>query len=68
GAVAVGADGLLIEVHCSPQEALSDGAQTIHPSRFDEMMQELRLVARAVGRHIHDPTVSAVGGARLNVS
>jgi len=67
GAVAVGADGLLVEVHCSPQEALSDGPQSLHPTRFDEMMQELRVVARAVGREICEPAVSAVGGAKLNV-
>lgn len=68
GAVAVGADGLLVEVHCSPQEALSDGPQSLHPARFDEMMQELRAVARAVGREIYEPAVAAVGGAKLNVS
>ncbi len=68
GAVAVGADGLLVEVHCSPQEALSDGPQSLHPARFDEMMQELRVVARAVGREIYEPAVSAFGGAQLNVS
>jgi 3-deoxy-7-phosphoheptulonate synthase len=68
GAVAVGADGLLVEVHCSPQEALSDGPQSLHPTRFDEMMQELRVVARAVGREIYEPAISAVGGAKLNIS
>ena len=68
GAVAVGADGSLVEVHCSPQEALSDGPQSLHPTRFDEMMQELRVVARAVGREIYEPAISAVGGAKLNVS
>jgi len=68
GAVAVGADGLLVEVHCNPQEALSDGAQSLHPNRFDEMMQELRVVARAVGREICEPAISAMGGAKLNIS
>ena len=68
GAVAVGADGLLVEVHCNPQEALSDGAQSLHPNRFDEMMQELRAIARAVGREIHEPATSAVRGVKLNVS
>jgi 3-deoxy-7-phosphoheptulonate synthase len=48
-AIAVGADGLLVEVHCNPQDALSDGAQTLRPERFDQMMHELRLVALAVG-------------------
>ncbi len=49
-AVAVGADGLLIEVHRNPQEALSDGRQSLAPYRFDSLMQEVRAVARAVGR------------------
>jgi 3-deoxy-7-phosphoheptulonate synthase len=49
-AVAVGADGLLIEVHRNPQEALSDGPQSLAPYRFDSLMQEVRAVARAVGR------------------
>jgi 3-deoxy-7-phosphoheptulonate synthase len=52
GAVAVGADGLLVEVHCNPEEALSDGSQSLRPDRFDLMMQELRAVAAAVGREI----------------
>ena len=49
-AVAAGADGLLIEVHPSPEEALSDGAQSLKPERFAKLMAELRAVAEAVGR------------------
>ncbi len=49
-AVAAGADGLMIEVHPRPEEALSDGAQSLKPSRFDDLMQGLRPVAEAVGR------------------
>ena len=49
GAVAVGADGLLVEVHCNPEAALSDGDQSLSPARFDQMMHELRPVAMAVG-------------------
>ena len=49
-AVAAGADGLLIEVHPRPEEALSDGAQSLKPDRFADLMRELRLVAEAVGR------------------
>jgi 3-deoxy-7-phosphoheptulonate synthase len=49
-AVAAGADGLLIEVHPSPEEALSDGAQSLKPERFAKLMVELRAVAQAVGR------------------
>jgi 3-deoxy-7-phosphoheptulonate synthase len=49
-AVAVGADGLLIEVHHRPKEALSDGPQSLAPGKFDELMLELRAVASAIGR------------------
>jgi 3-deoxy-7-phosphoheptulonate synthase len=49
-AVAAGADGLLIEVHPRPEEAVSDGAQSLKPSRFAELMQNLRPIAEAVGR------------------
>ena len=51
-AVAVGSDGLLIEVHCRPEAALSDGEQSLDLERFDSMVQELRPVALAVGREI----------------
>ena len=51
-AIAVGADGLLVEVHCNPQEALSDGPQSLLPDKFDLMMKDLVKVARAVGREI----------------
>jgi 3-deoxy-7-phosphoheptulonate synthase len=49
-AVAAGADGLLVEVHPDPDHALSDGAQTLTPQQFREMMQQVRAVATAVGR------------------
>ena len=49
-AVAAGADGLIIEVHPNPEAALSDGAQSLKPSRFVELMASLRLIAEAVGR------------------
>jgi len=51
-AIAVGADGLMVEVHCNPQEALSDGPQSLRPDKFDLMMKDLVKVARAVGREI----------------
>ena len=49
-AVAAGADGLLIEVHPDPDRAVSDGAQTLTPEQFTEMMRQVRLIAAAVGR------------------
>jgi 3-deoxy-7-phosphoheptulonate synthase len=51
-AVAAGADGLLIEVHCDPDRALSDGAQSMFPAQFDRLMAELRIIAPAIGRSI----------------
>jgi len=49
-AVAVGADGLILEVHPKPEEALSDGPQSLLPEQFAKLMGELRAVALAVGR------------------
>jgi 3-deoxy-7-phosphoheptulonate synthase len=54
-AVAAGADGLIIEVHPRPEEALSDGAQSLKPARFASLMESLRAVARAVGREVAEP-------------
>jgi 3-deoxy-7-phosphoheptulonate synthase len=51
-AVAAGADGLIIEVHPNPAEAVSDGEQSLKPERFAELMVEVRRVAEAVGRSI----------------
>ena len=51
-AVAAGADGLIIEVHPDPDQALSDGAQSIFPKQFDRLMAELRIIAPAIGRSI----------------
>jgi len=51
-AVAAGADGLLIEVHTNPEEALSDGEQSLRPDDFKKLMKELKPIAKAVGREI----------------
>lgn len=51
-AVAVGADGLIIEVHNDPKNALCDGAQSIKPEVFAKLMEELKVIAKAVGREI----------------
>jgi 3-deoxy-7-phosphoheptulonate synthase len=50
--VAAGADALLIEVHCDPDKAMSDGAQSLFPDQFAKLMDDLRLIAPAVGRKI----------------
>jgi 3-deoxy-7-phosphoheptulonate synthase len=49
-AVAAGADGLLVEVHPEPDRALSDGAQSLLPEQFEELMAQLRVIAPVVGR------------------
>ena len=54
-AVAAGADGLLVEVHPNPDHALSDGAQSLHPAQFGDLMQQCRLIAEAIGRRIAEP-------------
>jgi 3-deoxy-7-phosphoheptulonate synthase len=55
-AVAAGADGLLVEVHPHPEQALSDGAQSLDPAEFRQLMHEARPIAEAIGRHITEPT------------
>jgi 3-deoxy-7-phosphoheptulonate synthase len=50
--VAAGADGIIVEVHCNPDKALSDGAQSMYPAQFDRVMAELRIIAPAIGRSI----------------
>jgi len=51
-AVAAGADGLLIEVHPDPENAASDGAQSLFPDQFAELVRQLRVIAPAVGRSV----------------
>jgi len=51
-AVAAGADGLMIEVHHQPDKALSDGAQSLYPEQFDELMDQIRVIADVIGRKI----------------
>ncbi|HCP15859.1 MAG TPA: 3-deoxy-7-phosphoheptulonate synthase, partial [Peptococcaceae bacterium] len=51
-AVAVGADGLIIEVHNDPANALCDGQQSLKPKVFEQLMPQLKVIAEAVGREI----------------
>jgi 3-deoxy-7-phosphoheptulonate synthase len=51
-AVAAGADGLIIEVHQDPEHALSDGAQSLFPDQFAQLMTEIRAIAPAVARRV----------------
>ncbi len=58
-AVAAGADGIMVEVHPSPDRALSDGAQSLYPEEFAELMKEVRAIAKAIHRGIAEPAGSA---------
>jgi 3-deoxy-7-phosphoheptulonate synthase len=54
-AVAAGADGLMIEVHPQPEKALSDGAQSLTPEQFSELMKQVRAIADVIGRRVAEP-------------
>jgi 3-deoxy-7-phosphoheptulonate synthase len=61
-AIAVGADGLIVEVHPEPDKALSDGAQSLYPDQFEHLMAQVRQIAPVLGR-----TIPAIGSpAPLN--
>jgi 3-deoxy-7-phosphoheptulonate synthase len=61
-AVAAGADGLIIEVHPNPDRALSDGAQSMFPDPFARLVNEMRVIARAIGRDLAAPVAAPAGG------
>ena len=63
-AVAAGANGILVEVHPNPERALSDGAQSLYPEQFAQLVGELRAIAAAIGRTIASPprTVAHAAG------
>lgn len=54
-AIAAGADGLLVEVHPTPERALSDGGQSLFPEQFDRMMREVSAIAEVIGRAVATP-------------
>jgi len=62
-AVACGADGILVEVHPTPDKALSDGAQSLYPEQFVQLVRELKAIASAIERSIAPPPVKAPAGA-----
>jgi 3-deoxy-7-phosphoheptulonate synthase len=72
--VAAGADGLIIEVHPHPDEALSDGGQSLKPERFAELIEQIKRVAEAVGRqvapavHISAPSIDRSVGSEARAS
>jgi len=59
-AVAAGADGIIVEVHPTPDTALSDGAQSLYPEQFEDLMRQARLIAEASARAIAAPLPSQV--------
>jgi len=59
--IAAGADGLIVEVHTHPEEALSDGSQSLKPERFAAMVQQIKAIAQAIGRSV---AVSQHDGAK----
>jgi 3-deoxy-7-phosphoheptulonate synthase len=65
--IAAGADGLIIEVHANPEQALSDGGQSLRPERFASMVRQVKAIAEAVSRpmapnHAQDPAPSIAPG------
>jgi 3-deoxy-7-phosphoheptulonate synthase len=66
-AVAAGADGIIVEVHPQPDRALSDGAQSLYPDQFAEMMRQIRVIAEAIRRGVAEPlpqTEETVSGGK----
>jgi 3-deoxy-7-phosphoheptulonate synthase len=59
-AVAAGADGLIVEVHCDPDRALSDGAQSLTPAQYEQMARNLSGIAQLVGRSVYQPQPAEV--------
>ncbi|MDM8539146.1 3-deoxy-7-phosphoheptulonate synthase, partial [Desulfobacterales bacterium HSG17] len=68
GAVAAGADGLIIEVHNQPEKALSDGPQSLYPSQFGQLMRDIYVIAPVVGKQLDFTYIDkASGSADLNL-
>src|ERR1700729_4026703 len=65
-AVAVGADGLIVEVHHDPDRALSDGMQSLYPDQFDTLMEQVRQIGAVLGRTILSP-IAVPAGATTSV-
>jgi len=54
-AVAAGADGIMVEVHPNPEQARSDGAQSLYPEQFAQLMRDIRVIAEVIGRRVAEP-------------
>ncbi len=64
-AVAAGAHGILVEVHPNPERALSDGAQSLYPEQFAQLVRELRSIAGAIGRRVAPAPKGSTAAARV---
>ena len=64
-AVAAGAHGILVEVHPNPERALSDGAQSLYPDQFAQLVRELRSIAGAIGRRLVPAPQGSTAAARV---
>jgi 3-deoxy-7-phosphoheptulonate synthase len=64
-AVAAGAHGILVEVHPNPERALSDGAQSLYPEQFAQLVRELRSIAGAIGRRVAPAPEGSTAAARV---
>jgi 3-deoxy-7-phosphoheptulonate synthase len=63
-AVAVGASGLIVEVHCDPECAMSDGMQSLFPDQFDQLVNETRQIAAVLGKTLAAGKLEAVAAYR----
>ncbi len=67
-AIAAGADGIIVEVHCQPDKAVSDAAQTMYPEQFEKLMRDIDVLAPVVGKEVTRIRPAATGGERPSVS
>jgi len=68
-AVAAGANGIIVEVHPNPERALSDGAQSLYPAQFEQLVNELRPIAAAIGRTLTpSPAAATRAGTMAEVA
>lgn len=72
-AIAAGADGIIVEVHCHPEKALSDAAQALYPEQFDKLMRDIEALAPVVGKEvahirIEQPGVKAVKAGKAGAA
>jgi len=60
----VGASGLIVEVHCDPERAMSDGMQSLFPDQFDQLVSETRQIAAVLGKTMSTAKLEAIAAYR----